>query len=44
MNDVPAGQRWFGTPAQTAREHFRDIATLRRLSRREKPVSGSEKA
>jgi UDP-3-O-[3-hydroxymyristoyl] glucosamine N-acyltransferase len=36
MNDVPAGQRWFGLPAQPAREHFRDIATLRKLSRTEK--------
>ena len=43
MNDIPAGQRWFGVPAQPAREHFRDIATLRRLSRREKPVSAPEK-
>ena len=41
MNDIPAGQRWFGVPAQPAREHFRDLATLRRLSRgdRAKPVS-----
>ena len=36
MNDVPAGQRWFGYPAQPAREHFRDVATLRKLSRGEK--------
>ena len=42
MNDVPAGQRWFGTPAQPAREHFRDLATLRRLSRRDKRLSGRE--
>jgi UDP-3-O-[3-hydroxymyristoyl] glucosamine N-acyltransferase len=44
MNDVPAGQRWFGTPAQPAREHFRDIATLRKLSRGAKGVSAPEKA
>jgi UDP-3-O-[3-hydroxymyristoyl] glucosamine N-acyltransferase len=43
MNDVPAGQRWFGLPAQPAREHFRDIATLRKLARAEKPVSAPEK-
>jgi UDP-3-O-[3-hydroxymyristoyl] glucosamine N-acyltransferase len=36
MNDVPAGQRWFGYPAQPAREHFRDVATLRKLARAEK--------
>ena len=41
MNDVPAGQRWFGLPAQPAREHFRDIATLRKLAR--KGVSAPEK-
>jgi UDP-3-O-[3-hydroxymyristoyl] glucosamine N-acyltransferase len=44
MNDVPAGQRWFGVPAQPAREHFRDIATLRKLSRGERAFSGPEKA
>ncbi len=33
MNDVPAGQRWFGVPAQPAREHFREIATLRKLAK-----------
>ncbi|MDE3177815.1 MAG: UDP-3-O-(3-hydroxymyristoyl)glucosamine N-acyltransferase [Pseudomonadota bacterium] len=33
MNDVPAGQRWFGIPAQPAREHFREIATLRKLAK-----------
>ena len=44
MNDIPAGQRWFGTPAQPAREHFRDIATLRKLARGAKSVSAPEKA
>lgn len=34
MNDVPAGERWFGIPAQSAREQFRLLATMRRLSRR----------
>jgi len=34
MNDVPAGQRWFGLPAQPAREHFRAIAALRKLSKK----------
>ncbi len=43
MNDVPAGQRWFGFPAQPAREHFRDIATLRKLSRGERSVSAPDK-
>ena len=35
MNDVPAGERWCGAPAQPAREHFRDVAALRKLSRGE---------
>ena len=34
MNDVPAGERWFGIPAQAARDQFRLHATMRRLSRR----------
>ena len=34
MNDIPAGERWFGIPAQAAREQFRLHATLRRLARR----------
>ncbi len=33
MNDIPAGERWFGIPAQSAREQFRLHATLRRLGR-----------
>jgi UDP-3-O-[3-hydroxymyristoyl] glucosamine N-acyltransferase len=43
MNDIPAGQRWFGVPAQPAREHFRDIANLRKLSRGDKGVSAPGK-
>ena len=37
MNDIPAGERWFGIPAQSAREQFRLHAILRRLGRREQP-------
>ena len=44
MNDIPAGQRWFGTPAQPAREHFREIATLRKLARGAKGASAPETA
>ena len=33
MNDVPAGDRWGGSPAKQIREFMRDIATLARLSR-----------
>jgi UDP-3-O-[3-hydroxymyristoyl] glucosamine N-acyltransferase len=34
MNDIPAGARWFGTPAKPGREMFRELAVLRRLSAR----------
>lgn len=29
MNDIPAGQRWFGLPAQPARQYFREIVKRR---------------
>lgn len=32
MRDVPAGQKWFGTPAKPARELFRELATLQHLT------------
>ncbi|MCR4267307.1 UDP-3-O-(3-hydroxymyristoyl)glucosamine N-acyltransferase [Nitratireductor sp. ZSWI3] len=31
MNDVPAGERWAGSPAQPIREAFRELAALRGL-------------
>jgi UDP-3-O-[3-hydroxymyristoyl] glucosamine N-acyltransferase len=34
MRDVPAGERWFGTPAKPAREQFREQVTLQRLATR----------
>ncbi len=37
MNDIPAGQRWFGMPAQPAREYFRAVSALRKLAKLEKP-------
>lgn len=33
MGDVPAGAEWVGSPAQSARGFFREIATLRRMIR-----------
>jgi UDP-3-O-[3-hydroxymyristoyl] glucosamine N-acyltransferase len=33
MRDVPAGERWGGTPAKPMRQHFREIATLEKLAR-----------
>ncbi|MCW5730584.1 MAG: UDP-3-O-(3-hydroxymyristoyl)glucosamine N-acyltransferase [Alphaproteobacteria bacterium] len=32
--DVPAGETWFGTPAQRSQTSFREIVLLRRLARR----------
>jgi UDP-3-O-[3-hydroxymyristoyl] glucosamine N-acyltransferase len=34
MNDVPAGQRWGGTPATSARDWFRQVSALRKLAKR----------
>jgi UDP-3-O-[3-hydroxymyristoyl] glucosamine N-acyltransferase len=33
MNDVPAGERWAGTPAQPIKEFFREVAIIRNLVR-----------
>jgi UDP-3-O-[3-hydroxymyristoyl] glucosamine N-acyltransferase len=32
MNDVPAGQRWIGAPAQPLKEFWREVAALRKLA------------
>jgi UDP-3-O-[3-hydroxymyristoyl] glucosamine N-acyltransferase len=32
MNDVPAGQRWAGSPAKPAREFWREMAVLKKLA------------
>jgi UDP-3-O-[3-hydroxymyristoyl] glucosamine N-acyltransferase len=40
MEDVPAGSKFGGYPAQPARDWMRSVLTLRRLSRQS---SGSEK-
>lgn len=36
MNDVPAGERWAGTPAQPIKEFFREVAIIRNLVREKK--------
>jgi UDP-3-O-[3-hydroxymyristoyl] glucosamine N-acyltransferase len=41
MHDIPAGEKWFGTPAKPAREQFRELATLQRLASR-RPGEASE--
>ena len=33
MNDIPAGERWGGSPAKPMREFMRDVAPLARLSK-----------
>jgi UDP-3-O-[3-hydroxymyristoyl] glucosamine N-acyltransferase len=39
MRDIPAGARWFGTPAKPMREMFREMATLTRLAAK-RPADG----
>lgn len=34
MHDIPAGQKWAGTPARPIAEFFREVNTLRKLSER----------
>ncbi len=33
MNDVPAGERWGGAPAQPLREFFREVAAVKKLAK-----------
>lgn len=40
MEDVPAGARIVGSPAKPVREFAREIATLKKLARREPPARG----
>ncbi|MGB7433548.1 MAG: UDP-3-O-(3-hydroxymyristoyl)glucosamine N-acyltransferase [Ahrensia sp.] len=37
MNNVPAGERWAGSPAQPMRDVFREIAALRKLAKGNTP-------
>ena len=43
MADVPAGARIVGSPAQPTREHFKQVAALRRLASRHAPRAVSDK-
>ncbi|HTV69184.1 MAG TPA: UDP-3-O-(3-hydroxymyristoyl)glucosamine N-acyltransferase [Rhizobiaceae bacterium] len=36
MNDIPAGERWGGLPAQPIRNFFREMAAIRKLTKPEK--------
>lgn len=36
MNDIPAGERWAGVPAQPIKEFFREVAAIRGLARTKK--------
>jgi UDP-3-O-[3-hydroxymyristoyl] glucosamine N-acyltransferase len=44
MHDIPAGEKWIGSPAQPARAFFKEVAALRKLARgsREKGAGGDE--
>lgn len=37
MNNIPAGERWAGSPAQPMRDLFKEIAALRNLAKGNKP-------
>ncbi|MGO9741806.1 MAG: UDP-3-O-(3-hydroxymyristoyl)glucosamine N-acyltransferase [Roseiarcus sp.] len=39
MHDVPAGERWAGTPAQSARAFFREVAAVKKLGRTRGPAA-----
>jgi UDP-3-O-[3-hydroxymyristoyl] glucosamine N-acyltransferase len=44
MNDVPAGAKFFGYPAQSAKAYFRELAQLRKLAKAaRKPDKGAER-
>jgi UDP-3-O-[3-hydroxymyristoyl] glucosamine N-acyltransferase len=40
MHDVPAGERWSGSPARPSRQWLREVATLERLAKPAKPRPG----
>ena len=42
MSDVPSGADVIGSPAMPFREFFRNVATLKRLSRRAAGAGGAE--
>jgi len=35
MSDVPAGEMYSGIPAMPVREHMRNVATLKKLTKRQ---------
>ena len=42
MSDVPAGERWIGSPAQPVRDFMKSVALLRKLTRRAGKSEGGE--
>lgn len=42
MNDIPDGERWAGAPAQPFKQWFREIASVRAMSRPKKESSSDE--
>lgn len=40
MRDIPAGERWVGTPAKPSREFFREVSLVERLARERRRQSG----
>jgi len=44
MTDIPAGEKWVGTPAMPMKEFFKGVAAVRKLARGEgdKTAGGDE--
>ncbi|MGH6861508.1 MAG: UDP-3-O-(3-hydroxymyristoyl)glucosamine N-acyltransferase [Phyllobacterium sp.] len=42
MNDIPDGERWAGAPAQPFKQWFREIASVRAMTRTKKESSSDE--
>ena len=42
MNDIPAGEKWMGTPAMPIRDFFRSISAMRRLGERKRGSATNE--
>ncbi len=44
MHDVPAGEKWCGTPAVPIRQFFREVAAVKRMAEAKSQKGGSPKA
>jgi UDP-3-O-[3-hydroxymyristoyl] glucosamine N-acyltransferase len=42
MRDIPAGERWMGSPARPVRQHHRELIVLERLAQRRNAGQSSD--